>query len=121
MENQDFDAMMRRKKDMELKRQKVKAQASKDRLVDKVEKRIKTSFIGALDSVETHLSCLWETNGSDMSPAQVEMYDIYQKIRKEILDKGNQQVREFKGDLENFDVNFKQYQLELDFKGEENE
>lgn len=120
MKDDDFDILMRRKREMDTKRSQVKSQASKQKLCEAVEKRIKTSFISALSSMETHLSCLWEDgDNSPRTSTQEELYQIYQTIRKEVFDKGHQQIRELKGDLVNFEVNFKQYQLDLNFKGEE--
>ena len=47
MKNDEFDSLMRRKREMAAKRSQVKAQASKQKLCEAVEKRIKTSFISA--------------------------------------------------------------------------
>ena len=61
---------------------------SKERLSKILKKKVETTMIGALSSVEEHLSFLWAPNSEEMTPEQKIMYDLFQKIRSEILEKG---------------------------------
>ena len=45
-------------------------------------------MIGALSSMEDHFSFLWLSKEGELSPEQRIMYEIFQKVRSEILDKG---------------------------------
>jgi ribosome maturation protein Sdo1 len=56
-------------------------------------KRIMTTMIGALASLEEY---------KDIFEG-----DEYEELRKDILDKGHFQIRELERDIDNFDVKFK--------------
>ena len=84
-------------------------------------KRIKTTMIGALSSIEEHFGFLWDDNS-----AQKEYFaDLYQKLRSETLDKGNAQLRSLESDINKFDISPKIYSLRmpvrLDIKEKEDE
>jgi len=72
------------------------ARSAKDKidLLKNIKKKIETTMIGALSSIEDHFSFLFKDNE--------EMLHIYQKLRSEILDKGNKQIRFLEIDLENY-------------------
>jgi vacuolar-type H+-ATPase subunit H len=61
-------------------------------LYETIRKRITTTMIGALASIEEHL---------DLDEEQ------YAELRQEILDKGNAQIRELRRDLEHYDIHHK--------------
>lgn len=58
-------------------------------LYETIRKRITTTMIGALASIEEHL---------DLDDEE------YSALRQEILDKGNAQIRELRRDLDNYDI-----------------
>ena len=88
---------------------------SKERLSKILKKKVETTMIGALSSIEEHLSFLWESEGS-LSKEQQEMYDTYQKIRSEILDKGNTQARNIDAELNQYEVTWLKYQVNIPVK-----
>ena len=49
---------------------------SKERLSKILKKKVETTMIGALSSVEEHLSFLWAPNSEEMTPEQKIMYDL---------------------------------------------
>jgi hypothetical protein len=61
-------------------------------LYELMKKRITTTMIGSLASIEESLEL------TD---------DEYSELRQEILDKGNAQIRELKKDLEQFEISYK--------------
>lgn len=75
--------------------------ASKEKLSKVLKKKIETTMIGALSSLEENFKFLWENGNSTESQ---EMYNIYQSIRSEILDKGNRQIRNVDSELSNYTV-----------------
>lgn len=94
---------------------------SRQTLHQHVNKRIQTTMIGALSSVEEHLGFLWD----DKSEQKEFFSDLYQKLRSDILDKGNAQLRSLESEINKYDISPKIYTLRLpvrlDTKEKENE
>ena len=85
---------------------------SKDRLSKILKKKVETTMIGALSSIEKHFGFLWLTDG-ELSPEQKVMYEIYQKVREEVLDKGNSQARNIDAELNQYDVKWLRYNTKI--------
>lgn len=82
---------------------------SKDRLSKIMRKKIQTTMIGALSSIEENLGFLW-----DGDEEQHKLYkEIYDKIRSEILDKGNNQARNIDAELSHYDVEWLKYTITM--------
>ncbi len=92
---------------------------SKDRLSKILKKKVETTMIGALSSVEDHFSFLWTNESGQQTPEQKIMYDLFQKVRSEILDKGNTQARNVDAELSQYDVNWLRYTIEMPIKTQE--
>jgi hypothetical protein len=78
-------------------------------------KNVEPTMIGALSSIEDHFSFLWNTEDG-MSQEQRMMYDIFQKVRSEILDRGNTQARNIDAELSQYDVSWLRYQSAIPVK-----
>jgi hypothetical protein len=91
-------------------------QDSKDRLSKIIKKKVETTMIGALSSIEQHFGFLWENKNGKLSPEQQAMHDLYQKVRSEILDKGNSQARNIDAELSQYDVNWLRYSVNIPVK-----
>ena len=91
-------------------------QDSKDRLSKIIKKKVETTMIGALSSIEQHFSFLWENKGGKLTQEQQVMMDLYQKVRSEILDKGNAQARNIDAELAQYDVNWLRYSINIPVK-----
>jgi hypothetical protein len=89
---------------------------SKERLSKILKKKVETTMIGALSSVEEHLSFLWAPNSEEMTPEQKIMYDLFQKIRSEILDKGNTQARNVDAELAQYEIKWLRYNTTIPIK-----
>ena len=74
------------------------ARADQDKidLLMNIKKKIQTTMIGALSSIEDHFNFLIQDDEK--------IREIYNKLRSEILDKGNKQIRYIEIDLENYSV-----------------
>ena len=70
-------------------------------------------MIGSLSSIEKHFGFLWEGDPNDMTPEQKTMYEIYQKTRQEILDKGNAQAKNVDAELSQYDVKWLRYSVNI--------
>jgi len=99
-----FNELVRQQSDYKKKREDKYRSDSKDRLAKILKKKVETTMIGALSSIEEHFSFLWEANGNEMTPEQHMMMEVYQKVRSEILDKGNTQARNIDTELSQYDI-----------------
>lgn len=113
----NFNELFAKKRELEKQNEEKRKEASRTRLIKDVSKRMNTCFIGALDAIEKNMGFLWEGDYCEQE-AQEEMRRIFQNVRKEILDNGNNQIREFKGDLLNYDVKYNGFTMTLPYKGE---
>lgn len=92
--------------------QKYKAD-SKDRLSKILKKKIQTTMIGALSTIEENLAFLWEQDNPNFS--KEDMKNLYNKIRSEILDKGNNQARNIDAELSQYEVEWLRYSMKIPF------
>ena len=102
-------------------------EVSKDRLLKIGKKKIQTTMIGALSTIEKHLGFLWGYESSEsLTPEQEHLKELYEEVRSEILDRGNNQARNLEAEFANYDINWLRYQITLPVKnletqeGEEN-
>ena len=90
---------------------------SKDRLTKNCKKKVQTTMIGALSSIEDHLGFLWGHKSDEaLSEEQEKMRQLYEELRSEILDKGNTQMRNIDAELTQYDINWNRYQYKIPIK-----
>jgi len=90
---------------------------SKDRLLRASKKKIQTTMIGALSTVEKHLGFLWGYESLDvLTPEQEHLKELYDQVRSEILDRGNNQGRNLETEFMNYDINWLKYKITLPVK-----
>ena len=98
---------------METTKEDLIKERSKARLKKEAKKKIQTTMIGALSSVEKHFGELWGGSSATPSPEQARMRNIFEELRTEILDKGNAQIRNMDSEIEAYDVNWSGYHMQL--------
>ena len=76
-------------------------------------------MIGSLSSIEKHFGFLWDGDPENLNDEQRTMYDIYQKTRQEILDKGNSQAKNVDAELSQYDIKWLRYNTVLPVRKEE--
>lgn len=86
---------------------------SKTRLTHSIETKIKTTMIGALDKFEKKLGFLWDEESPDELPTAGELKELWQQVRTDILDNGNNQIRAVKEEISLYDVKFNKYVTEF--------
>ena len=87
-------------------------EVSKDRLLKISKKKIQTTMIGALSTVEKHFGFLWGHESPDaLTPEQEHMKELYDLVRSEILDRGNNQGRNLETEFMNYDITWLRYQI----------
>jgi transcription termination factor Rho len=118
MEN--FDDLIKNQVEYKNVREQKYKSDSKERLTKILKKKVQTTMIGALSSVEEHFGFLWDSD-SEMSEQQRLMYDLYQKLRSEILDKGNTQARNIDAELSQYDIKWLRYSVNIPVKENKSE
>lgn len=81
-----------------------------DRLKNIAEKKIKTAFIGALDEFEKEFSYLFDNELNDLMKLK------WEKVRKNILDRGNLQIRGMLAELDLHEIMFVGQRIEFGSK-----
>jgi hypothetical protein len=99
------------------RKQEILNERSKTRLKKEIKKRIQTTMIGSLTSVEKYFGFLWgENSESELTKEQMRMREIFEEMRTEILDKGNSQIRNSDSEIENYEVVWTKYHINLPIK-----
>tara|TARA_B100002019_G_C21268053_1_gene600523 strand:- start:775 stop:1149 length:375 start_codon:yes stop_codon:yes gene_type:complete len=114
MEN--FDEIIRKRSEYKQARTEKYKYDSKDRLSKILRKKVQTTMIGAISSIEDHFSFLWDSKDSEMTEEKKFMYETFQKVRSEILDKGNTQARNVDAELNQYEVKWMRYSIEMPVK-----
>lgn len=87
---------------------------SKDRLSKILKKKIQTTMIGALSTVEENFGFLWiNEDGKPLTQNQELMKTLYNKVRSEILDRGNNQARNIDAELSQYEIEWTKYQIKM--------
>ena len=90
---------------------------SKDRLLKISKKKVQTTMIGALSTIEKHFGFLWGYEEEDnLTDEQKHMRDIFEEAGSEILDKGNSQIRNLEAEFSQYDIKWLRYSMTLPVK-----
>lgn len=102
-------------RDVKVNKEKKYKEDSRNRLLKISAKKIQTTMIGALSSIENHFGFLWNHDDGDenLSSESQHMKQLYEDVRSEILDKGNNQIRNLEAELSQYDVEWLRYQMTL--------
>tara|TARA_R100000008_G_scaffold41113_2_gene23669 strand:- start:4507 stop:4875 length:369 start_codon:yes stop_codon:yes gene_type:complete len=114
MEN--FDKLIRKKSEYKEVRTEKFRYDSKERLSKILKKKVETTMIGAISSIEDHFSFLWLADDSEMTTEKKFMYETFQKVRSEILDKGNTQARNVDAELNQYEIKWMRYSMDIPVK-----
>ena len=87
---------------------KIHLDKSNERLERIASQKIKTTMIGAIASIEEHLGFLLDEEESGQDNRE-----LFNKLRSEILDKGNQQIRNLIKEFKLYDISLRRYQYTL--------
>lgn len=90
-------------------------EAAKDKLLNAAKKKIQTTMIGSLSSIESYLGFLLDSKLSEAESQ--ELKNIFENLRSEILDRGNTQIRNLENEFSNYDIYFRKFTLNLPFRG----
>ena len=115
-----YQIVATRHKQKEAKDEKYR-EKSKKRLSSIISTKIKTSFIGAISSCEKNFGFLWGhgKNEEELTDQELQMKELWEEIRTEILDNGNTQLRAASNEIENYSINWDRYSIGLNLKDKE--
>ena len=90
---------------------------SKERLNKICKKKLQTTMIGALSSIEEHFGFLWGHESDEpLSEDQEKMRLVYEELRSDVLDKGNTQIRNIDAEFTQYDITWNRYQYQIPVK-----
>ena len=114
----DYNAFLQKSLNMKNIREERRREVSRDGLFKAAKKKIQTTMIGALSTVEDSFGFLWGFNpddgdDEDLTPEQRHLKNIYEDARAKILDRGNTQIRNLEIDFTNYEVTRKKHYINL--------
>lgn len=75
------------------------AEAARRRLERSLEKKLLTSFVGAISSCEEVFGHLWAHGGEPQTDNQRAWLAAWERLRHAVLEKGNAQIRSMRAEL----------------------
>ena len=88
---------------------------SRDKLFKASKKKIQTTMIGSLSTIEEQFGFLWgfDIPESERTVEQKKIHEIYEDTRAKILDRGNTQIRNLETEFINYDITRKKHFINL--------
>ena len=117
MMEESYAELVRKSDKFKTDRSSKNKEVSKERLLKISKKKIQTTMIGALSTVEKYFGFLWgHESPNALTPEQEHMKELYDQVRSEILDRGNNQGRNLETEFMNYEINYLKYQITLPVK-----
>jgi hypothetical protein len=90
-------------------------EASKKRLLKIIEKKLNTSFIGALSKFETCFGQLWGHGKDEMDCTDEELRnrEIWNLCRTDVLNNGNNQLRSVQAEILQYTIEWQRHTLNI--------
>lgn len=106
---------LRKSLDLKAARESRHKEVSKDKLFKAAKKKLQTTMIGALSTIEESFGFLW---GMDLpedqrTDEQRKIQELFEDARAKILDRGNTQIRNLEVEFVNYDITRKKYLINL--------
>ena len=110
----NYDDLIRASKKYKEERDTRYKNSSNERLLKIARKKIQTTMIGALSSIENNFGFLWGSEeSSEITEEQQHMKDIFDQVRSEILDRGNNQARNLEAEMSQYEVKWLKYSINI--------
>ena len=110
----NYDDLIRASKKYKEERDNRYKNSSNERLLKIARKKIQTTMIGALSSIENNFGFLWGSEeSSEITEEQQHMKDIFDQVRSEILDRGNNQARNLEAEMSQYEVKWLKYNINI--------
>ena len=112
--DQDYNQLIKASMDFKHKKEEKYKEASANRLSKIAKKKVQTTMIGSLSTVEKFFGFLWgHGNSEELTPEQEHMKNLFDEARAEILDRGNSQIRNLETEVSQYDISWKRYHVTL--------
>ena len=94
------------------------AEESRKRLDKIISTKLNTTFIGALSSFEKNFGFLWghDKKESERTVEEKQLFEIWQNVRTEVLNNGNNQLRSLRNELQNHNISWNRHTLVMTAK-----
>lgn len=89
---------------------------SRRRLNNIITKKVQTTMIGAISQFEEGFGFLWGHGEETITPDQEQMRAVWDEVRTNILNNGNNQIRALNQELQQYDIKWNRYSVTLPFK-----
>ena len=115
---EEYTNFLKRSLDLRSTREERNRDLSKDKLFKAAKKKVQTTMIGALSTLEGSFGFLWgfDVAEEDKTLEQKKVYEIYEEARAQILDRGNTQIRNLESEFVNYDIVRKKHYITLPVK-----
>tara|TARA_R110002020_G_scaffold319233_2_gene535163 strand:+ start:322 stop:696 length:375 start_codon:yes stop_codon:yes gene_type:complete len=112
---EEYSKFLKQSLDLKSAREERNRDVSKDKLFKASKKKIQTTMIGSLSTLESSFGFLWgfDIAEEDKTPEQKKIYEIYEEARAQILDRGNTQIRNLEAEFVNYDIVRKKHYITL--------
>jgi hypothetical protein len=107
-EDFDFDKVYNNHQNYKKERENKFKEFSNNRLYNITKKKIQTTMIGALATVEKYFEPL-------LNSGDKQIKRVFEDARSEILDKGNAQIRNLESEFSNYDIVWKKNNIVIPF------
>mgnify|MGYP003113015873 FL=1 len=111
----EYNKFLKQSLDLKHAREERHRDLSRDKLFKAAKKKIQTTMIGALSTLEQSFGFLWgfDTPEEERTPEQKKVYEIYEEARAQILDRGNTQIRNLDSEFVNYEIVRKKHYITL--------
>ena len=112
---EDYSNFLKSSLDYKRSREDRFKEVSRDALFKASKKKIQTTMIGALSTIEEYFGFLWglDSDEEKLTPEQKHVRSIFEDIRAKILDRGNTQIRNLESEFVNYEISKKKYFINL--------
>jgi hypothetical protein len=88
---------------------------SAQRLLTISSKKITTTMIGCINEIEKVFGHIWGHGKklSDLSERERQWYDIWQQLRKNVLNLGNKQIRALQNEIDEYSISWNRHEYIL--------
>ena len=111
----DYNGFLKRSLELKAERESRYKDLSRDKLFKISKKKIQTTMIGALSTIEEHFGFLWGLgmNEDEKSDEHRKIQELFDDVRAKILDRGNTQIRNLESEFVNYDIVRKKHLINL--------
>ena len=112
---EEYNNFLKKSLDLKSAREERNKDMSRDKLFKAAKKKIQTTMIGSLSTLDSSFGFLWgfDVAEEERTPEQKKVYEIYEEARAQILDRGNTQIRNLESEFVNYDIVRKKHYINL--------